>query len=95
MYPCSKRIIEKPIFTAEGKYAPLTSESSYLIFTAKTFEPILVHDFAQIRNPVRYESIVNLILSTSKIANGGHLLNADGVNIAADWMMDKFSFLMV
>jgi hypothetical protein len=35
-----------------------------------------------------------MILATGKIANGGHLLNADGVNIAADWMMDKFSFLM-
>lgn len=77
-----------------GKYAPLTSEFSYLIFTPNTFEPILVHDFAQIRNPEDYEMITNAIFATNKLLNGDHLLNADGVNIAAEWMMDKFSFLM-
>ena len=72
----------------------MTSESSYLIFTPKTFEPVLVHDFAQIRNPERYESIASMILATGKLVNGGHLLNAEGVNVAADWMMENFSFLM-
>lgn len=54
LYPCDKKIISKSTFTSVGKYAPLTSENSYLIFTPKTFESILVHDFAQIRNPESY-----------------------------------------
>ena len=94
LYPCSKKIVSKKTFTATGKYAPLTSESSYLVFTPNTFEPILVHDFANIRNPEKYETAVHAVLGVSKVMNGGHLLNADGVHIGADWMMDKFSFLM-
>ncbi len=34
------------------------------------------------------------IMSVSKVMNGGHLLNSEGVNIGADWMMDHFGFLM-
>ena len=94
LYPCSKKIVSKKTFTATGKYAPLTSESSYLVFTSNNFEPILAHDFANIRNPENYETAVNAVLGVSKVMNGGHLLNADGVHIGADWMMGKFSFLM-
>jgi hypothetical protein len=94
LYPCSKKIVSKNTFTSTGKYAPLTSESSYLVFTPNTFEPILVHDFANIRNPENYETAVNSVLGVSKVMNGGHLLNAEGVHIGADWMMNKFSFLM-
>jgi len=35
-----------------------------------------------------------MILATGKLVNGGHLLNSEGVNVAADWMMENFSFLM-
>ena len=94
MYPCSKKIVSKNTFRSTGKYAPLTSESSYLVFTPNTFEPILVHDFANVRNPEKYEAAVNSVLGVSKVMNGGHLLNAEGVHIGADWMMNKFSFLM-
>jgi hypothetical protein len=65
-----------------------------LVFTGKTFQPILVHDFAHVRNPEMYETAVSALLGVSKVMNGGHLMNADGVHIGADWMMDKFSFLM-
>jgi hypothetical protein len=54
----------------------------------------LVHDFANISNPENYEFIANMIFSTSKIFNGEHILNSDGVHVAADWMMDNFGFLM-
>lgn len=37
LYPCSKRISSKATFTTVGKYAPLTSEFSYLIFTPNNF----------------------------------------------------------
>jgi hypothetical protein len=28
------------------------------------------------------------------VINGGHLMNAEGVHIGADWMMSNFAFLM-
>lgn len=58
-----------------GMYSLLTSESSYLVYPSENSGGILAHDFANIRNPEMYEPIARIILETSRILNGEHLLN--------------------
>ena len=43
----------------KGKYAPKTRSNNYFVFAGE--ERVLAHCFAHIRNPERYEGVVDAI----------------------------------
>ena len=80
------------ISTAEGlgKYAPKTELNNYFVFVEDTLgSRVLAHSFAHIRNPERYEFIVD------SIQNAWDMLypSQETVHPSYQWMQNTFSFL--
>jgi hypothetical protein len=55
--------------------------------------PVLAHDFAHIRNPEAFETVVGYALSISATIYG-EKMTKNGINSNAEMLMKTFSFLL-
>ena len=77
--------------TKQGMYAPKTRSGNYYIML--NFEAhILAHNYAHIKDPVNYETMVDFMFNTYEYLYGKPA-DIDEAHPVANWMTTKFSFI--
>lgn len=74
-----------------GKFAPKTEANNYFVFVeGSQTDKVLAHCFAHIRNPVRYEPIVEFIESTWNLFSDG---SEELIHPSYTWMHNTMTIL--